>query len=130
MLPVFPRLRFYLYANPTDMRQNFDGLCGIITAELGRDPLSGDIFAFVNRRRDRMKLLVWDRTGFWIFYKRLETGTIQFPQNPTAQPAIEITYDVLMMLLEGIDIRSIKRRPRYQSAFLAKTSALSITNLS
>lgn len=98
------------------MRKNFDGLCGIISAELGRNPLGGDIFAFVNRRRDKMKLLVWDRTGFWIFYKRLEKGTLQIPQNPANQPALEITYDVLMMLLEGIDVASVKRRPRYQLA--------------
>lgn len=122
MLPIFPRLRFYLYLNATDMRKNFDGLCGIVTAELGRDPLSGDIFAFVNRRHDRMKLLVWDRTGFWIFYKRLEKGTIQIPQNPDQQPAVEISYDVLMMLLEGIDVNSVKRRPRYQMSLPATES--------
>lgn len=113
MLPIFPRLRFFFYPHATDMRKNFDGLSGIISAELGRDPLSGDIFVFVNRRRDRIKLLVWDRTGFWIFYKRLEQGTIQIPKNPAHQSAIEISYDVLMMLLEGIDVGSVKRRPRY-----------------
>lgn len=121
MLPVFPRAQLYLYTHPTDMRKNFDGLCGIISAELGRNPLGGDIFAFVNRRRDKMKLLVWDRTGFWIFYKRLEKGTLQIPKNPANQPALEITYDVLLMLLEGIDVASVKRRPRYQ---LANSSVL------
>jgi transposase len=96
------------------MRKSFDGLSGIITnARLGK-PTSGDVYVFVNRCRDRMKLLVWDRTGFWLFYKRLEKGTFQIPPHAAQQPAIELSYDVLMMLVEGIDITSIKRRPRYQ----------------
>jgi len=115
MLPVFSQLRFYLYAQPTDMRKSFDGLSGIITnARLG-DPTSGDVYVFINRRRDRMKLLVWDRSGFWLFYKRLEKGTFQMPAHPQQQLSIELSYDVLLMLVEGIDITSIKRRPRYQA---------------
>lgn len=61
-----------------------------------------------------MKLLVWEHTGFWLFYKRLEQGTFQIPAHPADQPSIELSYDILLMLLEGIDISSIKRRPRYQ----------------
>lgn len=114
MLPIIARLRFFLYAKPTDMRKSFDGLSGIVTnARLG-NPTSGDAYIFVNRRRDRMKLLVWDRTGFWLFYKRLEKGTFQIPAHSAQQPAIELSYDVLLMLVEGIDLSSIKRRPRYQ----------------
>jgi transposase len=96
------------------MRKSFDGLSGVITnAKLGA-PTSGDAFVFVNRRRDRMKILLWDRTGFWLLYKRLEKGTFQIPPNPSQQPSIELPYDVLMMLLEGIDVTGIKRRRRYQ----------------
>jgi len=114
MLPVFAQLRFYLYSQPTDMRKSFDGLSGIITnAGLG-EPTSGDVYVFVNRRRDRMKLLVWDRTGFWLFYKHLEKGTFQVSPPPEQQLSIELSYDVLLMLVEGIDITSIKRRLRYQ----------------
>ncbi|MBD3339136.1 MAG: IS66 family insertion sequence element accessory protein TnpB [Candidatus Lokiarchaeota archaeon] len=114
MFPVFPGLRFYLYSQPTDMRKSFDGLSGIVTnARLG-NPTSGDVYVFVNRRRDRMKLLVWERTGFWLFYKRLEKGTFQIPPHSADQKTIELSYDVLMMLVEGIDITHIKRRPRYQ----------------
>ena len=114
MLPVFPQLRFCLYSQPTDMRKSFDGLSGIITNDLVGNPTSGDVYIFVNRRRDRMKLLVWDRTGFWLFYKRLEKGTFQIPPHPAEQLSIELSYDVLLMLVEGIDVTSIKRRPRYQ----------------
>jgi len=96
------------------MRKSFDGLSGIITNDLVGNPTSGDVYIFVNRRRDRMKLLVWDRTGFWLFYKRLEKGTFQIPPHPAEQLSIELSYDVLLMLVEGIDVTSIKRRPRYQ----------------
>jgi len=114
MLPILPRLRFYLYTQPTDMRQGFDGLSGIITNSQLGDPVSGDVYVFVNRRRDRMKLLVWDRTGFWLFYKRLEKGTFQIPPATADQKSIELSYDILLMLVEGIDISSLKRRVRYQ----------------
>jgi transposase len=114
MLPLFPRPRFYLYRQPTDMRKSFDGLCGVVTNELGGDPLSGDVYVFINRRRDRMKLLLWERSGFWLFYKRLEKGTFQRLPNPNQQASLELSAEELMMLLEGIDLTSIKRRPRYQ----------------
>jgi len=114
MLPLFPQLRFYLYSQPTDMRKSFDGLSGIVTNELLGDPTSGDVYIFVNRRRDRMKLLVWDRTGFWLFYKRLEKGTFQIPPHTADQLSIKLSYEVLLMLVEGIDVTSIKRRRRYQ----------------
>lgn len=117
MLPVFPRLRFYLYSEPTDMRKSFDGLCGLVVSALGRDPLGGDVYAFVNRRRDRIKLLFWDRTGFWLFYKRLEKGTFQIPLESALNRSIELSYDVVMMLLEGIDLNSIKRRTRYHHPY-------------
>jgi len=114
MLPLFPRLRFFLYSAPADMRKGFDGLSGIITHALHHDPTNGDGYIFINRRRDRMKLLIWDRSGFWLLYKRLEKGTFQMPPNPSQQSSIELSYDVLIMLLEGIDVTRIKRRPRYQ----------------
>lgn len=116
MLPISSHLRFYLYALPTDMRNSFDGLSGIVTNALKGDPVNGDVYVFVNRRRDRMKLLVWDRTGFWLLYKRLEKGTFQIPENPANQPSLELSYEILLMLVEGIDLTSIKRRPRYQRA--------------
>ncbi len=113
MFTITAHFKFYLYAQATDMRKSFDGLCGLVTSALRRDPLSGDVYVFVNRRRDRMKLLVWDRSGFWIFYKRLEQGSFQLPHPLAEHPSLELPYDELMMILEGIDLASIKRRRRY-----------------
>lgn len=111
MLALSAHLKFYLYPQAVDMRQSFDGLSGLVTTGLGRDPLSGEVYVFVNRRRDRLKLLVWDRTGFWIFYKRLEGGTFQ---RPATAAAAALPYEELMLILEGIDLAAIKRRRRYQ----------------
>jgi transposase len=114
MFAVTTSHQFYLYSAATDMRKSFDGLCGLVTSELQRDPLSGDVYVFLNRRRDRMKLLVWDRDGFWIFYKRLEKGTFQ--RLPTAEDSgcIKLAYEELLMLIEGIDLSALKRRRRYK----------------
>jgi len=113
VIPLSARLKFYLYSHATDMRKSFDGLSGIVTSALARDPTGGDVYIFLNRRRDRMKLLLWDRTGFWLFYKRLEQGTFQLPANLDTQSSLELRYDELMLILEGIDLTSIKRRRRY-----------------
>jgi transposase len=116
MFPVSSSLHFYLYRSATDMRKSFDGLCGLISTELDRDALSGDVYVFLNRRRDRIKLLVWDRGGFWIFYKRLEKGTFQLPADAQNSVCIQLPYEELLMLIEGIDLASIKRRRRYDFA--------------
>jgi transposase len=114
MLPISSSLRFFLYSDSTDMRKSFDGLSGLVSSALKQDPLSGDVFVFINRRKDRIKLLVWDRDGFWLFYKRLEQGTFQFPLHSTSPTSMPLSYDQLMCILEGIDLTSIKRRRRYQ----------------
>jgi len=71
MVALTSRVKFYLSAQAIDMRKSFDGLAGVVTTALGRDPTSGDVYVFVNRRRDRMKLLVRDRSGFWLFYNAI-----------------------------------------------------------
>lgn len=96
------------------MRKSFNGLYGIVTHILQKDPLSGAVYIFINKRRNRIKLLVWDNDGFWIFYKRLEKGTFQIPAVPSDASYLEITYDQLIWVLQGIDLTSIKRRPRYK----------------
>lgn len=116
MLSLTSTLKFYLYREPTDMRKGFDGLCGLVTEALSADPLSGDVFIFLNRRRDRMKLLLWDRDGFWIFYKRLEKGAFEQPAASSDAASVELSYDDLMLILRGIDLASIKRRRRYRRA--------------
>jgi len=113
------RLRFYLYAFPTDMRKSFNGLCGIVISALKSDPLSGDVYVFINKRRNHLKLLFWNKGGFWIFYKRLEKGTFQRPFSDLDSNSINLSYDELIMMLEGIDLTAIKRRKRYHRSVAA-----------
>ena len=106
--------RFHLYRHPTDMRKGFDGLCGLVTQALGANPLNGDAYLFINRRRNRLKLLVWEQGGFVIYYKRLEKGTFEIPQLAPNASSIELTWDELVLLIAGIELASIQRRPRFQ----------------
>jgi len=98
---------------PTDMRKAYDGLSGMVRQFMGHDPLSGSLFVFVNKRRDRMKILVWDRHGFWLLCKRLEAGRFQLPSVDTQAPSRLVTYEQLMLIVEGIDLRSIRQRKRF-----------------
>lgn len=109
----FSGLHVYLYRQPTDMRKSFEGLSGIVSSALDANLLSGDVFVFLNKRRDRIKLMLWDRDGFWIFYKRLEKGTFQLPAIDSSMDAVELSYDMLWLMIAGIDSNFIKRRPRY-----------------
>lgn len=111
MLSLSTRHRYYLYRLPTDMRKGFDGLSGLVRQELKQDPLSGDVFIFLNRKRDRMKLLVWDRGGYVIWYKRLEVGTFELPEAEAKY--YSISWDQLMLILEGIQLKSVRKRPRF-----------------
>jgi transposase len=98
------------------MRKNFDGLSGIVTGSFRKNPLRDGLFVFVNKRRDRMKLLIWDRHGYWLLYKRLEAGRFQMPptDSTTISPeSLTITYEQLLLIIEGIDLQSVKRRKRY-----------------
>lgn len=105
--------RFFLYAQPTDMRKGFDGLSGLVINKLGQDPLSGDIFIFINRTRTLVKILVWDQTGFAIWHKRLEQGTFEMPKIEKQENSIEITRQKLMLILEGISLKNIHSRKRF-----------------
>ena len=113
MLSVPANVRVYLCTTATDMRKGFDGLHTLVLQVFRRDPLDGHLFLFVNRRRDRMKMLWWDRDGMALFYKRLEAGTYQLPTTSDNSEGVEIDATDLAMLLTGIDIKSAKRRKRY-----------------
>lgn len=117
MLSFSSHQRYFLYRGPTDMRKGFAGLSGLVRQHIDHDLLSGDVFIFINRRRDRIKLLMWDSTGFALYYKQLERGTFEpafkLPQDRSGL-ASELRWSDLVMLLEGIEIKSIKRRKRYQ----------------
>ena len=117
MQSLFPaplgQARIYLYAKNVDMRKSFDGLHAIIQSEFQRDAQGGDLFLFLNRRLDRLKLMYWDRDGFAIFMKRLECGTFQRPPAALAGEHIEMDAADLALLLSGIELTSVKRRRRY-----------------
>ena len=107
-------VRVFLCTSPTDMRKGFDTLAVLVRDELGYDPLSGHLFLFVGRRRDRLKILYWDRDGYALWYKRLEKGTFRMPVVKPDAASIELKASELAMLLEGIDLGSIKRRKRFR----------------
>ena len=103
----------FLSSRPVDFRKQFDGLCGEVLDFMGKNPQDGSLFVFYNKRRDRMKLLWWQADGFWLFYKRLEAGTFQVPQNNDKTKSIDLTADELHLIISGIDLASVKRRKRY-----------------
>jgi transposase len=109
VLNFSPAVRIFVARDPVDLRKSFDALAALVPALWATDPLSGHVFCFFNRRADRVKLLVWDRTGFWLFYKRLEAG--RFVRAPTA-PAEWTTRD-LFCVLEGIDLTLARQRRRF-----------------
>ena len=104
--------RIYLCTWPTDMRKGFDTLAALVKDFLGQDPLSGHLFLFVGRGKDRLKILAWDTGGYCIWYKRLEEGTFRMPRVSSASASVELKASELAMMLEGIDLRSIKRTKR------------------
>lgn len=106
---------YYLCNLPTDMRKGFDGLSGIVINEMGSNPLDGSVYIFINRRRDRMKLLVWEQNGFMLYYKRLESGTFELPLAENGDK-INISWETLILMIQGISITKISRRKRYKRA--------------
>jgi len=140
MLSISRTTRVFLATEPTDMRKGFDGLFGLVENVINEDPFSGHLFVFRNARRDRLKVLWWDRDGLAIFYKRLEKGSYEFPTDRTMRklngstkpdvqdpsPRCEIRADELALLLEGIDLGSVKRRPRYQRPLTAESKTTAV----
>lgn len=116
MLSISSQVRIFLARDPVDMRKSFHGLIGLTESVLREDPLSGHLFVFINRRRDRIKLLYWGGTGFCIWYQQLEKGGYQLPEAAMAdeREGIEITASQLSLILDGIDLSSVRQRARYQ----------------
>ena len=115
MFSLTPTNIFYLYRNPADMRKSFDSLCGIVQNELQRNPSSGDVFIFINKPRNRIKLLHWERGGYLLYYKRLESGTFEMPEFDNTTTAYCIPWHQLVMMVEGISVKNIKMKKRYTS---------------
>ena len=116
MLNFSHQTRVFLFLEPVDMRKSFRGLCLLAESVLKEDPASGHWLAFINRRQDRLKLLGWDGQGFWIWYKRLESGVFEKPTAGPNRRPMEIDVTQLSLIINGIDLRSAKRRRRYGKA--------------
>jgi transposase len=116
MLPqLSAAVRVFLCTRPTDMRKSFDGLSGLVQECFGQDLLTGHLFLFINGRRDRLKILYFDRDGLAIWYKRLEAGTFQLPRSAGAD-GVELQPAQLALLLSGIDLHSARQRKRFGRA--------------
>ena len=104
---------FHLYSQPTDMRKSFDALSGLVRNYLGCDPTSGEVFIFINKRRDKVKLLHWQGSGYLLFYKRLEKGTFELPRYDASIGSITLGYSQLVMIIDGLSIKNLQKRTRY-----------------
>jgi transposase len=122
---LLPRaVRVYFATAPVDLRRSFDGLSNEVRAVLGRDPLSGHVFVFLNRRKTQVKLLLWTRGGFTIVHKRLEQGCFAFPQRVTSEAAcVALDVHELSMLLEGIDMSGMRTSRRWEPAVHASAAS-------
>ena len=114
ILSLPARVKVYLATEVTDMRKSFDGLCALVEHRFRRDPYAGDLFAFINRRRTYVKLLLWDGNGFLLVAKRLERGTFERWQPSSDQEThVEISRAQLLMLLEGVDLKKAEFRRHF-----------------
>ena len=115
MLTFSRAMKIYFSLQPADMRKSFDGLSAMVQMVLDADPLSGHLFVFINKRADRMKAIYWDGDGYAVWCKRLEQGTFRMPmlRRGKHDVRIEMTSAELSMLLEGIEVKNVRRRTRY-----------------
>lgn len=111
-----------MYSRAADMRRGFDSLCGMVREEFLQNPLSGDVFIFLSKRKSRIKLLQWQGDGFAIFQKRLEKGTYEMPGINAESTGAEISSQQLMLIFEGIKLCSVRKKPRYEKFDVNKFS--------
>ncbi len=104
-----PALKVYLHRDAVDGRKNINGLALLVEQELGLDPFAPALFVFGNRRRDRIKILLWDRTGFWLMIKRLESDRFKWPKDA---PVVTLSVEQLHWLLSGIDLAAMRTHPQ------------------
>jgi transposase len=116
-------MRIWLAAEATDMRRGFDRLAEHARAVIGADPLGNNLFVFRSRRGDRLKILVWDRDGYVLWYKRLEVGVFKLPRIEANAGSVELRASELAMILDGIDLSRLKRLPRYERPAESRTKS-------
>lgn len=114
MLHLSPTCQYYLYDGVADMRKGFDSLCGIVSSQMKLDALSGAIFIFINRRRNQVKLLLWEGDGLSLYHKRLQKGTYELPLCNTAGTTAGISHQQLQFILQGVALQKIEYRKRYK----------------
>jgi transposase len=113
MLHLSKQQGYWLYKEDTDMRKGFDSLYGIVKDKMQKDIFLGDIFIFINKRRNQIKLLHWEGDGLSMYYKRLEKGTYELPREMDKEDSVKMSSDQLQFILSGIVLNSIKKRKRY-----------------
>jgi transposase len=116
VLSLAPGIQVFMAIEPVDLRKGFDGLSAAVQTVFDRNVLDGHLFLFLNRRRDRIKLLWWDRDGLALFYKRLERGSYEIPRHIPGSKQLQLDATQLSLLLNGIQLGSVKLRPRYTLA--------------
>jgi len=105
---------FQLYSKSTDMRKSFDSLGGLIRNHLGQSPMNGEVFVFINKTRNKIKLLHWSGSGFVLYYKRLESGTFELPEYDIQAGSYQLDYTQMVMLIDGICIKNIQQKKQYK----------------
>jgi transposase len=113
MFSLSDNLHYYLCTGSTDMRKGFDTLCGVVRSQMGRDPLSGEVFIFINRQRCRIKLLHWESGGLVLYHKRLESGCFERPLYDGKQNSFKMKWPELVMMIEGISMKNMVQRKRF-----------------
>ncbi len=114
MLHLSPSCKYYLYNCKADMRKGFDSLSGIVTSHMHGDLLSGAVFIFVNRKRNQVKLLLWEGDGLSLYHKRLEKGTYELPASTNESSALTISAQQLQFILQGISLQKVHFRTRFK----------------
>ena len=116
MLHLSSSCRYYLYHAATDMRKGFDSLSGIVSSQMKLNALDGSVFIFINKKHNQIKLLLWEGDGFALYHKRLEKGTYELPVCNDKQLCMYISHQQLSFILQGISLKSVRKRKRYQHA--------------
>ncbi len=114
MLHLSSACNYYLYKGDTDMRKGFDSLSGIVSSHMQLNVLSGSVFIFLNKKHNQVKLLLWEGDGFALYHKRLEEGTYELPVSDDKNESLCITNQQIQLILQGISLKSVRRRKRYQ----------------
>lgn len=113
LLSLHDHVQYFLFMGNADMRCTFEGLCGVVRNQMHQDPLNHQVYIFINRRANQVKVLVWEGDGFCIFHKRLEEGTFERPRPESSSTQVTLSRTQLQLILQGVRLRSVSYRKRY-----------------